>query len=293
MMKNKFLMSLVILMVVFLQLMLVSAVNIESVSLNPSIVEPGENAQIEINLENNLQKDAEDITLILDFSAVPIAPLNSNEITIDKIKEDGRKRILFSIVTLGDAEAGVYKIPVEISYTDEDEEKHSKNSMISVTINSAPKISVEVEDGLILKGQSNDIVTKIVNKGLSDVKFLEIKAKNSPHYTLFSSGTQYIGDLDSDDFDSSEFKIIVKANAPKTISFPVQITYKDALNNEYEEEVELIIKAYSRDEALQLGLIQKSYTTTIIVIIGIVIVVWFVYRKIKKYRKKKKLSAQK
>jgi len=290
-MKTKVLFLSLAISLLILFLASVSALTIKSVEVSPDEVAPGENAEIVMSIENNLNEDVEDVSVSLDFSdsELPFAPFDSsNEVSIDEIREDRSKRINFKVIGLTGAKSGIYKIPVEIIYFDEDGNKSSKSSVISITINSKPVLDVEVEDGLILKGQNNEVVLKIINKGLSDVKFSEVEFGSSAYATLVSQKKVYFGNIDSDDSETAEFKIFFKENSPSSLNIPVTMHYKDVTNKEYHENFNLNLKVYSKERALQLGLIKQSNTPLIVGGIIILAVVWFIYRKIKKRRRKAK-----
>mgnify|MGYP001594111318 CR=1 FL=1 len=294
-MKTK--LPIIIVLAVFLSLAFVSlssALTISSISTSPSEIAPGETSIIDVGLENEAEETIKDVSVTLDLTDLPFVPYESStEESIDEIKEDKTKHAEFEIKALNDAESGTYKIPLKISYYDEDGiKKPDKSSLISITVSSKPIVSASLEDGLLLKGQENAVEIKIVNKGLSDVKFLEVEMESSARYTILSQKSVYIGDIDSDDFDTAEFKIFFKENSPSTINLPVKVIYKDALNKNYEEEFSLQARVYTKEQAIKLGLLKKSNTTTYVVVIVILIIIYIIYRKIKKRRKMKKVEGK-
>ncbi len=269
-------------------LSLASALTISSVSTSPSEIEPGESADVVIKIENDANNDIEDVSVSLDLTEVPFAPFDSSsEQSFNEILEDRSKEAEFEIVALSDASSGIYKIPVKITYT-EDTQLKTKSSLISMTVSSEPILGASVEDGLVLKGQENEITIKIVNKGLSDVKFLEVKLGSSSYYSLLSQGNVYVGNIDSDDFDTVNFKLFFRENAPSSINLLATIIYKDALNNKYEEDFSLDLRVYTREKAVELGLIKQSNTAYYVLGAIVLIIIWIIYRKIKKRRKMKK-----
>ncbi len=272
---------------------LASALLIEGVSMNPKEIMSGETSEISIEIKNNGEEDIEDVSInlvLIDITGlvdVPFAPFDSSsEISFDEIKDGKTKTAEFEIIALSNAKSGIYKIPVHIEYK-EDNETKTKDSLISVVVNSDVILSVDVEDGLLLKGQANELRIEVVNKGLSDVKFLEVEIGGSTYFNILSSKNVYLGDVDSDDFDSVEFKIFFKENVPDSIILPVSISYKDALNNEYTENLNLQVKIYTEKKAIELGLLEKDNTLIYIGLFGGLIVVYIIYRKIKKQRKLK------
>ena len=266
----------------------VSALVIDSVSSVPAEIEPGETSIIEIGVENNRKDDVTDVSITLDLTETPFAPdQSSTEYSFDEIKDGKIKYATFKIKALNDAESGIYKIPVEVSY-EEDEEIKQKQSLISLTINSEPIVSASIEEGLLLKNQENEISIRIVNKGLSNVKFLEAEIKKSPYYSIVSPKNTYIGDLDSDDFETADFKIIFKETSPTNLRIPLTLKYRDSLNEELQETINLEAKIYSIEQATQLGLIQQNNTTTYVIAAITLIIVFLIYRRIRKYYKRKK-----
>ncbi len=278
------------------------AVTVLSSNVFPDEIEPGDTATINIILENNLNEDVEDVSVSLIFrelirdsfgnvvsvNELPFAPHDSsNEVSLDELGENDDEEVVFRIKALNDAESGTYKIPIEIVYYDLDGDRFEKDSLISLTVNAQPVLGVSLEESLLLKGQENELTVKVVNKGLSDVRFLEVEIGKGSYYSILSSKNVYVGDVDSDDFDSIDFKILFKENSPSRVNLPVTINYKDAVNNAHEESFILPLSVYTRDQATQLGLLKKSRTGTYITIIIVLIVIWIVYRKIRKRRKKK------
>ena len=270
----------------------VSAVNINSV--NSVEIEPGKTGLINIDVENNHEFDVEDVSLILDLSSVPIAPyFSSAEAFIGQLDEGDEESINFNVVVSAGAELGLYKIPVMISYVDKDGVEFDKVDFISVLVVSDPKISVYLDEPNYIVGNRADISVQIVNRGLSDVKFLSIELKDSSFYDLLSLDEIYVGDLDSDDFDNAEYKLILNYPLPNKINLLFKIKYYDANNNFYSEDVTLVADVYSVEKAKQLGLISNVDYTWLPILIVILIVSFIVYRIIKKRRRKSRMKSEK
>ncbi len=265
-----------------------NALVVDSVIVDNKEISPGNIVEIDISLENNAEVDINDISVSLDLTNLPFAPYDSSsEYGIDEINEGRNKIARFKLIALNDAQPYIYKIPLKISYKEENENQAIiKNSLISLKVISKPVLGVNNEESLLLKGQTNDLSIKIINKGLGDVKFLEAEVLNSNNFNLLSSNKIYIGDLESDDFDSISFKIFFPENAPNKINFPIALKYKDSLNNEYSENVSIQLNAYNKEKATELGLVKRSYTKEIIVLVIILIVFYILYRYIKKTMKK-------
>jgi len=267
-----------------------SALVIDSVIMDSEGISPGETADIEIGLKNNGEEDVSDVSVYLDLKDIPFAPFDSSsEFGIDEIREGKTKYAKFEIIALSNAKSQTYKIPVEISYTEEEVVK-IKNSLISINVNSEPVIGVLGEDDLLIKGRESEVVIKIINKGLSDIRFLEVEVGSSSYFNLLSQKNVYVGDLDSDDFDSVDFNVFFKNSVSDNFNFPVVLKYQDAFNNKYEKSFDVQLKVYSKDKAIELGLIEKSNTSLYFGGVVVLVVGFFGYRWWRKRKRLKKVN---
>jgi len=269
----------------------ISALTITSVITSPVEVAQGENTNVKIELDNDGDFDLEDVSVSLDLTNVPFAPYSSSsEVSFDELREGKSKTADFRLVALNTATAGIYKIPVHISYTDtNDDLRKTKDSLISVTVNSEPILGINIGENLLLKNSNNQLTIQVVNKGLSDIKFLEINLKPSAYYDILSQNSVYIGDIDSDDFDSADFQIFFKSNSPDTIYVPVTINYKDPTNKQYTEDFSVPVNVYTKDKAIELGLLQGSNTYLYIGIVIALIIIYFIYRYFRRQSKRKNM----
>jgi len=288
-MKTRIIMFVAVFLLVLSAAQFASALTISSVDVSPSEIAPGRTAEITIDLKNNFDRTLSDIEVYLDFSSenLPIAPYGSGaEMSIEEIRSDKSKTIVFSVIALSDAKPGVYKIPVMIRYTDNGTDV-KKSSLISLSVNAKPMLYITAEDSILIKGQSNALSIKIVNNGLSDVKLLTARLNEVIGIDMLSQSEVYIGELSSDNFDIAEFKVFVSNNAPGVLNLPVELRYRDAANNELKETKNLEINAYSKEEAISLGLIKRSNTFTTIITIAVLILAYILYRIIRKRRRQK------
>jgi len=284
--KNKIILTVLVGVIYLISILSLSALVINSVTTSPDKIAPGETTDIGIALKNNAEDDITDISISLDLKDLPLAPFDSgSQYGFDTIESGKTKQVAFKLVAFNDANSGIYKVPVIMSYRDINNELVTKQSLISIMINSEPIIDVNIEDELFLKGQNNKVTIKVINKGLADVKFLEISSGTSAYYTVLSSSKIYIGDVDSNDFQTSEITILFKENAPNTLTIPLNIIYKDATNKEYNENRDVSLKVYTNQEAVNLGLIEKSYNSYYVLGIIALILMFILYRVIRNSRK--------
>ena len=285
-MKSKIL-EIVFLFLLVGNLFMVSAVSITDVSTFPEEVVPGQVVDVFIEIENIFEYDVTNLNVKLNLENVPFAPYqSSSEEFLEELEDSDEETFKFKLITLPETDTGIYKIPVEISYKDDEENDSLKQELISITVNSKPELKVSLEDSAVLiKGKENVFSIKIVNSGLADVKFVYLTVNNVDGIKFLSEKEQYIGDINSDDFDNIEYEVYVNADASGTINLPIVLKFKDATNKEFIESKNVVLKTYSLKEAQSLGLVKKpSYT---IYIIGGVLVFSYIFYRIRKKRKLK------
>ena len=283
--------GLIIAGIILIQLFsVVSALTISSVSSNPTEVAPGEEVKLIIEIENNLGKDVKNVVVNLDLEEdSPFAPYKcSSQVIIEEIDDSDEEDVKFDLITNSDAKSGVYKIPVKISYmiVDGNESKLESKGLVSLIINAKPELYVSIEDGMLIKGRNNELIIKIVNSGLGDARLLSLKLGSVSGIKILGSDNTYIGNIDSDDFDTAEFDISINENIQSSISLPVEITYRNSRNEEITENMNLVLKIYSEEEAIELGLIKKN-NSLIYVGIGVILILSYVIYRVQKKRKLK------
>lgn len=280
--------SLVMLTLVIVSCLNVSALTISSVDTTPSQIKPGEDAELTVVLENDGDDTVEDVSVILNLEDLPLAPYDSSsEKTVDEIEEDDKQTFRFRVIALNNAKSGIYKIPVDIEYTEDGDEK-TRTGLISIIINDKPQLDVLSESTNLVKGRQEEVSIKIINKGLADVEFLEMDVLSGTSYTILSPKQVYIGEIESDDFDTAEFTIFFKETTRNFVDLPVQIKYRDITNKQYIENYNVELRVYDTKEAIQLGLIQQSRTGMYVGIVVLLVIVFIVYRWIRRRRKARK-----
>jgi len=268
--------------VFLLSLSFASAITISDVSTSPSEIQPGQTFNLEIKVENILDKDVKEVVVSLDLSLVPFAPhQSSNEARKEELDEDDSKTFEFDLISSSDTDSGTYKIPVTINYELDSVEK-TATGLVSVTINAKPNLDLSLESSPLIKGRNSELSIRVTNSGLGEARLLSLRVIPISGLKLISSGNVYIGDIDSDDFDNADFSVSLNSNAASIINLPIEISYRDSRNKEFTETKYLPIKAYSEDEALELGLIQKSNTTTYLIVILVLVVLWWLWRRRKR-----------
>ncbi len=252
----------------------------------PTMIAPGDKSKVSIELKNYASSLFKDVVVKLDLSSVSITPMgSSNEKVISMISPQESKAAEFDLMALPDATAGVVKVPVTISFTDVTGRNYSKSSTISMMIGDTPDVTIGIErTDIYTKGALGSVVIRVVNKGTTDVKFMNVKLLPIEGAEVVGSDESYIGNLDSDDFSTAEFKLYVK-DAEDLVSLPLLVEYKDANNNNYKQDVSLALKLYSSSEAKKFSGNGNGFPVWLIALVIAGAGFWYYRRRKKKQQK--------
>jgi len=253
---------------------------------------PGESGILKVNLKNNAEYSINDVNSRLTLPSQLQFIEDVNEVRIAEIKSGDTKEIEYRIIALPTATEGIYAASLIVNYITHFGvnafnvgEQNQDNYTLGIIIKSNPSIFVQLDSGDIYKGENiGDINFKFVNNGTSNIKFLTVNLVESNDYEIISDNKNYIGDLDSDDFQTATFKIKLKAEK-EMISLPIMISYRDSMNNYYSENLETNLKIRSASE---LGKSDGNYLLWIIIILAIIVCV-VCYFYIKNMGKKRKI----
>jgi hypothetical protein len=164
----------------------------------------------------------------------------------------------------------VYALMLLISYTDTLGNSLTRNETIGVPVFSKPSYDINVEESkAYTAGSTGDVVISISDTGASQIKYLVLELTGTSSYELVSSGKVYVGNLESNDFQTASFKIHLNGNAATTTPLALKLTYKDDYNMPYSETVQLPLRVYTNAEAKAYGLVPSANMTTMLISITI------------------------
>ncbi len=263
--------------------------SVDDVYVDKDMLEPGSSSLVKIRVSNKADSILQDIKARLELGGLPFATLGStNEKSTYKIDAKGNYEFDFKILANPEAKSGVYQVPLKIGYSDDLGKSYIRNGTIGLIIGAKPDLSVTLDSyGIFESVDSGQIVVKVVNKGVTDIKFMNVKLMPGDGYVMLSSDESYLGNINSDDYETADFKIFIKKGNKNEIILPFALEYKDANNNNFKENVKLPLKVYSTSEAKKLGLIRGDGKIGFVIIAVVVIAGLLVYRRWKKAKKKK------
>lgn len=267
-------------------------ISVDKFITEPSVVEPGSKTKLTILLKNYATSLLRDVKVMIDLGksgdeSTPFSPIGStNEKVLSYMEPGSSKSVEFELLVDPDAASKSYKIPVSIKYYDSLSKTYNKSNIVTVVVGGEPDVSIYVDSSTIYNAKSaGEITVKIVNKGLPDMKFVNVRLANSSKYRIISPAEVYIGNIDSDDYETADFKLYIERTSDKKVVLPLTVAYKDANNKNYKNVVNLELPLYSPSEAKRLGLSEGNGSFTWVILIVLAAAGFFGYRYWKKRRK--------
>ncbi len=232
-------------------------------------VEPGKTFLLYFDVSNKGDSTARDLKVELNKTTLFTTPGSTGEIIIEELKPSESKSLDFLITINPDADIGIESIPAILSYYDS-----TKSNNYTQTKKIGLKVSGDVDFVVTIDSYTNfyygrigEVSIYIANRGLSSAEYVSVNAKSD-----FGSKEFYIGSLDSDDSET----IDLPQNLAKVSGkYPIHLTlnYRDKFDNEYFFEKTLEVMPTNAP---------IDYTTILIVIAVLAIIVYWIYKKRKK-----------
>ena len=146
---------------------------------------------------------------------------------------------------------------------------------------------ISSSEDYVLKNKQNVLDINIVNNGNTKLKYVKIeidKENLDSNVILLSSDVVYVGNIDSDDYESASFNVYV-GNIDE-IELPLKISYMDELNRNYEYTYKAHFVVYDNEDLTKLGLVEKSKYPYYLVFVILFVLGYVFYRYRKKHRHK-------
>ncbi len=256
-------------------------------SVNTPILSPGEEGVINFEVENNLNQDAEDVSVSINLANLPFVSIGGSQESVEEINTDDEEDFSFRIKAANDISPGDYSIPYSIEFKLNDE-LQKREGTIGVSVAGETKLDYTISTENPVVGQQGKITLKIINKEFGDAKFVLVKVFPDG-FTTLSDTQEYIGTIDSDDFESVTFDVVFKSPNP---IFTARVEYKDFSNKDIAETIDLPIVVYSREKAIELGIIKQNNTILYILIAVTAILLWLLWRTLRKRARLKRSLSQ-
>jgi len=267
-----------------------TALAISQVTSEPEQIAPGEYSNVNIMVKNTADSLIKDITFKLDFSSadLPLAPYqSSSEKTLGKLEAGYQDTLTYKIIADPEATLGLYKVPLNITYSDDRGTRTTVSEVLALTIGDVPQLKPFIKQSTVLQANKEGTVTiGLANSGTTNLKFLELEILPSDDFQLVSTSNYfYIGDLDSDDTESEDVDLFINRGL-KTLTIPIRLEYRDANNKLFQQQSDLELNLYSASQLKKFGIIQTNNSWVYLFLLLLIVGGYIYYRRRKKKTKK-------
>lgn len=251
---------------------------IENVNFSSSL-QPGKMVTVSFDLVNEGLGTAKDITVSVAQDSNFVTSGSSGEFFISTLGKSQSQHIVFNLAVSPDASIGTVTIPIILSYSDDTRStSYNKTQEIGVQITGNYNFIATVDSqDVIASGTSGYVTIKLANGGNQEAFHLLINVLNSDNFSA-SPTTIYVGNLNSDDYDSE--KILVDVGSVELGYYPlnINVSYEDSFGNSYNALYPVSVLVSTKAEYTLANPPQTPIGLFVIAII-IIVVVFIAYRK--------------
>jgi hypothetical protein len=264
-------------------------VEVMSVNLDPDQIIIGSNFQVGVLLRNLGANAISNVKVTLDTEGTGFTPIgSSNQKIANIIPGNGATEIRFDYFADGNTQVKVHAIPITIEYADTLGRTTVQTTKIGFPIDATPSFLTNLEQTDIIGANAKGrVVVSISNIGKSDINFVVTELLPSNDYVILSTPKSYLGNLQSDDFETAQYEIFVNPTSASSIPLQFKLYYRDSYDKTYEEELSIDHRLFSQAQAKKFGLTKSGNSglgiLVLIVVVGIIGFLW--YRRSSKKKK--------
>lgn len=268
-----------------------TVVLLDKVEVIPERTQAGQEARVHIMVANLADSAVDDVRVSLDLKDLPFATIGSaGEKVIKKLLAGESQELIFQLVADGTAPSKVHRIPLKITYANREGKKYETQTNFGLIVDNPPQFIINVDETKVYQSKKKgNVVLSFSNIGKSDINFVVLTLLPSPAYKILSPPTSYLGNLESDDYETAAFDVFVEEGKTKDVKLLVQTTFKDSYNEEYVIEQEIPVAVYSPGEIQRYGLGAKQSSWGVWILIIAILAVVYYKKKIEIYKFIKKV----
>ncbi len=170
-----------------------------------------------------------------------------------------------------------HPLPIAIYYENEThgmQPAQQYSVLVPVSSGNTLFVYLDSQDELTA-GVIGEITIGVANCGLARVKHVALAIADGDRFKLIDSDTRYIGDIENDDYDTVDFRILPESSDCSNVT--VDVSYDDDYGNTYSMTTEIPIKVYTSKEMKAIA--PKSGGYTGIIIAALVLLLAYLFRK--------------
>jgi len=170
-----------------------------------------------------------------------------------------------------------HPLPITIYYENEThgmQPAQRYSVLVPVSSGNTLFVYLDSQDELI-DGMVGEITIGVANRGLARAKHVVLTIADENQFELIDTDTRYIGDIESDDYDTVDFRILPESSDCSNVT--VDVSYDDDYGDAYGMTTELPIKVYTSKEMKAIAPKGGGYTWIIIAVL--VLLLAYIFRK--------------
>lgn len=283
-MKIRYFLVLALLAIILTPLVSAQRIRVDMVNQDPDPVRAGDVVEVRLKLENTWSdtKEVVKIEIVPDYPFTLYQSSSIKDVGRLEGKQESSEAVLVDFKLRVDPAAkdgkNELKVNVYEGYT-----KWKIEDKFFINVENE-KIAIQpyiVSSDLVTSASKGTITIEIANTGNNNIERLQLKLLPSEDYKLLSTSDYiYLGDLEIDDTESENFDIYA-IEGKQIVKIPIQLNYQ--VNKiDREDKFDLQLSLLTRKEAIKLGVIKVSYTPYITGAIILIIIVFFIVRRIRK-----------
>ncbi|MBS3125095.1 COG1361 S-layer family protein [Candidatus Woesearchaeota archaeon] len=242
---------------------------IEDYLVTPTPVVPGQITDVSLRLRNTGKVSVKNVDVGIELEDGTFSTINSGaKKRITSIPTGGDATVLFKLASDTSTEIKLYSIPVSLSFQDERNTQFNETAKVSLIVNAPPELALTVDSTQFTdKTAAGTVSLKVVNKGVTNLKYVTVRlAKTQDYDVLSSSNEAYVGNLDSDDFETVDFTVKPLVSNPR---LAVQVEFKDPYNADFSQNYELPLRIITDEDLGKGGSVWPIFLVAVLVIAGI------------------------
>ena len=251
---------------------------VENVNFSNSL-QPGNTVAMSFDLVNEGLGNAKDITLSLAQGSNFVTSASSGEFFLNNLDRSQSQPITFNLAVSPGASIGTTTIPISLSYSDETRStNYTYTQYIGAQITGSYNFIAAVESqDVIAPGTSGYVTIKLANGGDQQAMHM-LLGFSSPDNFYVNSAIVYVGNLNSDDYDSEKLLLNVGSVNPGYYPLNINVSYDDPFGKSYSEIYSVNFLIASKAEYSLAHPAQTPLGTFVLVAI-VLIVIFIIYKK--------------
>jgi len=190
---------------------------VTSVNLSKNEINPGEEFELGLTIDNTGLKKAENIKVKL-ISDVFNTISSSNTINLVSINGQDSEQVIYELVSDESTSIGVHELTIQLNYTSSGQQYYSESTFAVRLGSKTANFELYIQD-LESGTEGIEVELRVANVGLINAKSVSVTLQEED-IRIGNVNSEYIGDLDSGEYAKISFTFDSGQAMNNTISFP-------------------------------------------------------------------------